>query len=234
MKKIGLLLVLALLSQSVICQHSDLKEYGFKGNIKTIDEAVYLDLYKRGGEMPISKKDKPAFHRIRHFTRSGQIDTLKALYYKFGDSTMNNVMVFDFKKGIKTGGKYYIFPNEVIGRFKIEWINDRSYKMITTDLKGKKTSEVTCWLDSEFRDSVGQTLDYVKGKVTMDEKYTNHFDSSNRLVGVDYFDEVAKSGYSLIFEYLEFDQEGNWTKSIVRDKNTGEFRKMSTRTITYY
>lgn len=166
------------------------------------------------------------------------MDTVRFLDYDFGngasDSLMNNMLVTDFKNGIKSGGKNYDFHNRPGHQFKVEWIEDRIYKETVTDSTGTKVYETTSWLDAEFRDSVGQTLGYDKGVLIVDEKYSNQLDASKRLVRVDYVDGVNKSKRSETIEYLEFDKQGNWTKSVVRDADTGKFIKMNTRIIEYY
>jgi|SRR6218665_210339 len=216
------------------CQYSDLKEYGLKGNVKSINDAVYLDLKPVGKKWKIDSTDNAAFHKNMYFNPSGQMDTLRVIDVDEKDSMLNSTIVFDFENDIKIGGKQYGYHHQPITLFDIEWMDNRTYKTALTDTSGQKIYESTSWLSIQFQDSVGQTLVYDKGKVVNNSTYVNRLDKSKRVIGIDYFDQFSKPTVSETIEYLEFDKRGNWTKCVVRDSFTGKFKKLTVRAIEYY
>ena len=231
-----LLLVFSLLfiSTSVLSQYSDLKEYGLKGNVKSVNDAVYTEVKLMRKRSKIDSTAKVEYHKYMHFNPSGQMDTMKVIDLDEKDSLFNSIYVLTFEDGIKNGCTLYDSQYEPIEYMQIQWVDERTYNMAVTDTKGELVYESTSWLSSKFQDSIGETMIYNGGELVRRTKYVNRFGKRYRVVGVDYFDSDGGFADSEVIEYLEFDKKGNWIKCVVRDTFTGEYKKMTIRTIEYY
>ncbi len=218
----------------LFAQYSDLKEYGLKGNVKSVSDAVYYDVKLMGKKSKIDSTVKAEYQKNMHFNRSGQMDTMKVVDYDLNDSLFNRIYVLDFENGKKSGCRVYDDKDESIEYTQIVWVDEHTYNTAATDIKGELLYETTSWLSSQFQDSIGTTVIYNNGELVRSSKYVNRYGKGNRVVGVDYFDSDGGLADSEVIQYLEFDKKGNWTKSVVRDTFTGLYLKMTVRTIEYY
>jgi hypothetical protein len=215
-------------------QHTDLKEYGLKGKVKSITTMHYKDvMFSNGQWMPISF-EKFSYKTVWNFNEQGFLDMSKTSLFVHPDSLVTNVLAYEFKNGKKVSGKYYNYRGILTELYKISWTDQYTYSTITTDTNGIKTSESTSWLNKEFRDNKGEYKSYENGKVVFYEKYSDIFDTSKQLIKAEFTNVTENKNYFVLYRHSELDKNNNPTITTQINITDGTIRKMTIRLIEYY
>jgi len=215
-------------------QHTDLKEYGLKGKVKSIKTMHYKDvMFSNGQWMPISF-EKFSYSTVWHFNEQGFLDTSKTNLFTNQDSLITNVLIYDFKNGKKVSGKYYNYQGEMSELYNISWTDQYTYTTITTDSNGTKTFESTSWLNNEYRDNKGEYKRYENGKVVFHEKYSDIFDTTGTLIKAEFTNVIENRNYFVLYKHSELDKNNNPIITTQINITDGTIRKMTIRYIEYY
>lgn len=222
------------LTITVFGQHTDLKEYGLKGKVKSITTMHYKDvMFSNGQWMPVSL-DKFSYSTVWHFNEQGFIDTSKTSLFVHPDSLVTNILTYEFKGGKKVSGKYYNYRGILSEQYKISWTDQYTYTTVTTDTNGNKTFESTSRLNKEFRDNKGDYKSYENGKVVFYEKYSDIFDTSGQLIKAEFTNMTENKNYFVLYKHSEFDKYYNPIITTQINITDGTVRKMTIRLIEYY
>jgi len=215
-------------------QHSDLKEYGLKGKVKSITTKYYRDVMFLDGQwLPFSPEDI-RYTTVWHFNEQGFIDTARTIFFEEPDSPLTELLVYDFKNGKKISGKRFDAQGVLTELYEIVWSDRYSYTVITTEPKGTKLSESSSRLGKDFRDNQGEYKDYENGKLVFHEKYSDVFDSNGQLVKAEFTDIIANTNYVLLYKHAGFDPNENPTITTRINITEGTIDKMTVREIEYY
>jgi hypothetical protein len=215
-------------------QHTDLKEYGLKGKVKSITTMHYKDvMFSKGQWMPIFF-DKFSYKTVWHFNEQGFIDTSKTSLFVYPDSLITNILIFEFKNGKKVSGKYFDFRGVLTELYKFSWADQYTYMTITTDTNGTKTFESTSWLNKDFRDNKGEYKSYKDGKTVFYEKYFDIFDSNGQLVKAEFTNATENTNFTILYKHGEYDKKNNPTITTQINITDGTIKKMTIRLIEYY
>ncbi len=225
---------LSALTITTFGQHTDLKEYGLKGKVKSITTMHYKDvMFSNGQWMPISF-DNFSYKTVWYFNEQGFIDKSKTSLFVHPDSLVTNILTYEFKNGKKVSGKYFNYRGVLTELYKITWTDQYTYTTITTDTNGIKTFESTSWLNKDFRDSKGEYKSYENEKVVFYEKYSDIFDANGQLTKAEFTNMTENKNYFVLYKHSELDKNNNPTITTQINITDGTIRKMTIRLIEYY
>lgn len=208
---------------------NDLKEFGLKGRVKSIESTYYST--KENQEVWIIDTVKSK-SRV-DFDKNGNIT--KIVNFSFPESKLD-VETTKFqrdKNGRKISYKKYK-GNEVFETGVYRWINQRKYQINSIDSFGIGTkSEFT--LTKNLRDESGTTayFDSKSGEYLLTYKYENILDEyENLLRSIITYEPIGRTSI-MIYDVQELDNFGNWIKINLYYEDE-DFRQIMIRKIEYY
>jgi len=221
------------LTITALGQHTDLKEYGLKGKVKTITTMHYKDVMFSNGQWMPTSFEKFYYTTVWHFNEPGFLDTSKTSLFVH-DSLVTNILTYEFKNGKKVSGKYFNYHGVLTELYNITWTNQYTYTTITTDTNGTKTFESTSWLNKDFRDNKGEYKSYENGKVDFYEKYSDIFDTNGQLIKAEFTNMTENKNYFILYKHSESDKNNNPTITTQINITDGTIKKLTIRLIEYY
>ncbi len=215
-------------------QHTDLKEYGLKGKVKSITSMHYKDvMFSNGHWMPISK-EKFYYTTVWHFNEQGFLDTSATSLFVYPDSLVTNILAYEFKNGKKVSGKYFNYLGVLTELHKITWVDQYTYTIIATDTSGTKILESNSWLNKNYRDNKGEYKSYENGKVVFYEKYSDIFDTNGQLLKAEFTNITENKSYVVLYKHSEFDKNKNPITTTQINITDGTIKQITIRLIEYY
>lgn len=214
--------------------HSDLKEYGYKGNVRQITTYNYDTLSFDAGSLQIPDTSLWRNKLIYKFSRQGNLDTIEAftklpqfpdtVFYQLTHYTYSDTGRFGYRRNN---------ANEITDTIEYKWLTKTSYQIIETSASGERTASKFN-LNSLFRDKAGIWKVYKYGKVEFGEKYVNEIDVNNRLLSSVKTAIPTGKKTNVYYTYLKFDKRGNAVVARLSNlKNRGTFRIIK-RSFEYY
>jgi hypothetical protein len=230
-------------------QHAEIKEYGYKGNVKSVTTYHYSLIHKTGDQwIPI---DTNRYHGLntRYFNCQGNIDSTIFEYnyanhknYSTFRLTSKLINYFD-TKGAKRNSLYtirYDHNSDDITSdqqfYTYEWINDHEYIERVYNRDGIQLNSKNHYhLNKNYRDFKCEYTAYsVNDSMILHSSYINEISPENLLIKSTETNLITKEINITRYEYKKSDLLGNPTIIYVyRDENT-EPVMVTLRTYTYY
>jgi len=235
MKSLEKMAVLLFLTILVSCGQSvdgptDLKEYGFKGEVKTIVSKRYVGISKKNGEWEYSKDDLFAIS-IYHFNKEENIETLEMTHFYEGD-TLENTFHFSFTNGRKTGATRVSDGGKNTLEMTFEWKGDRKYIWKSTE--NNIYSETISELDENYRDKEGIFNAYSNDELVTSETYINFFDDEGQITKSRLIDHINETTRVQLYKDKVYDSVGNMLEVAIVDSASGKLEVLTVREYTYY
>lgn len=207
--------------------HTDVKEFGLKGNVKSVESNYYLAKEYQETWILDSLKSRSVmdFNKKGNFTKIISID--------FPDSESE---IIEFQRD-ENGRKISYKKHTLYGIFETgnyEWISEKRYRLKAKDSFGvRMESEFT--LTENFRDESGTTIYYddKTGEYLLTFTYQNILDKNGNLLRTNIFYEPSGDSSTTIYDVQEIDAFGNWIKVGLYHEEK-DFREIMIRNIEYY
>ncbi len=223
-------------------QYSELREYGFKGRVKSMVTTQYqLITYKKDDYTPIDTSMWNWKSRL-FFNTSGNVDSITGCvnYANYVPSDDNNTncyktlyyynMIGKKQTGLDIGDVGSDKKNPIV----VEWPNEHQYieRTYTPNLELK--TENTVWLNRNFRDSAGTSLFYSQGELISNTTFMSDFNEKGELIrniGKDLVTGITDTTY---YKIKSYDHEGNPTVIYLYEGNSTEPKAINIRKYQYY
>lgn len=193
--------------------HNDLKEYGYKGEVKSITTYNYDTLsFDKANNIAHNKLWRSKI--VYTFDITGNFDTI----FLFTQLPITIDTVYTFKTAyvysqqtriaLRINGK-----NELTDTVKFIWLNDTTYQTIETAVNGQGKILSDLFLNKNYRDKFGKYTGYDESnKIEYSEKYENCIDD-NGLLTRSFKTNLLTNTMTIVgYKYFDFDKFGNPTK----------------------
>lgn len=221
---IGLLFCFSLHSQEGF---TDLKEFGLKSRVKSIESTYYSakESKEKWVVDTITSKSKMVFDENGNLT--------KIVNFSYSELEIETTEFQRDENERKIAYKMYN-ENGVFESGIYNWINEKKYQINSIDSFGIRTeSEFT--LTKNYRDESGITkyFDSKNGEYFLTYKYENILDENGNLLRSKITYEPIDRTSIIIYEVKELDNIGNWVKINLYHEDE-DFRQIMLRKIEYY
>lgn len=208
-------------------EYTDIKEFGLKGNVKSIESKYYSTKENQGKWILDTLNSKSRMD----FNENGNITRMFNLSFPELETETTEILrdKNDRKISYQKSNQNGVFET---GNYK--WVDERVYQIKAIDSFGMRMeSEFT--LTKDFRDKTGTTVYYdnKSNEYLFTHQYENFFDEKQNLLMSKITYAPIKNSRTIIYKVQETDDFGNWTKVIVYDKEN-DFRQILIRKIEYY
>ena len=229
-------LLIIFISTITNAQHTDLKEYGLKGHVKSITTVNYESGICTNNQWIPYDEAKPNTITTLYFNKSGIIDSSITEFgaFKTDTSSFRTKTIYVIEQNKKVSAKYYDHSGKFTETIKIKWLNNKTYSTYFYDLNGKLTFESTSWLNDEYRDNKGEYKSYDNDTLNIYEKYDDVFDSDKQLIKANFVDQIGKKEYTILYKHQAFDEFKNPTYTALVNITTGTLKRISIWRIEYY
>lgn len=234
MKKTIIIFTAILVLTSFVSENkpTDIKEYGFKGNVKSVTTINYNDLEQIDGTWNIID-DKVISKWKMTFNEDGNIIEMKE-YYPLFDTTWNKVTTkIEFKNGLKskyTKTDLYGQTTEV-GNYT--WLDDHNYKLIASQKSGITINSYSK-LNKNLRDISGGYSYIQNDSILFSETYENNLKRNGEIVSSKFHNKLKDEYYTIEYSDKEKDQKGNLIKVALVYKETQLLKRLSVREFEYF
>lgn len=176
-------------------EHTDAKEYGFKGKIKTVTEYRYYSdsIIKKDSMYQLVNKEGYEYKRTYYFNKKGDIDS-GVTYFPYKSPVTKeiipiyNYLVYSFDRaGRKIGFKSFDGKRKLENEGEIKWIDRTHYVQInygfTNEGKKSKIEEINFTLTNALRELSYEvkTFGIINGAFLSRYIVTNSFDKEGYL-----------------------------------------------------
>lgn len=203
MKKFSPLFVLAVLLSSCSGGNSDLAKAGLKGDVSSVIEHQFEAVHKDDGW--VTGKPGMYGHRITEYDVEGKY--VKSLALTHTGDTIGYTKV-RWEDGEKVEEIFHSMIDRRTTRTIMERVSEQQVNFEVWE------GETLHYEGASFFDSRGRVLRQVR--VVNEREVMNHFVYDKDLMVKSFQEELSGdvSGTQL-FEYTEFDENGNWTKRLI-------------------
>lgn len=232
-----LIFIVSLLSFSLLFgqTHNDLKEYGYKGEVKSITTYNY-DTLSFNETNKIFDRRLWGNKIVYTFDIKGNFDTI-FLYTQLPiiiDTVYTFKTAYDYsqqtKIALRINGK-----NEVTDTIKFLWINDTTYKTIEIAVNGQDKVLSDLFLNKNYRDKSGKYTGYDENnKIEYSEKYENRIDDNGLLTRSFKTNLLTNTKTIVSYQYFDFDKFGNPTKIWISNLLDKKVFRIAVREFEYY
>jgi hypothetical protein len=225
-------------------QHTDAKEYGYKGKIKTVTSYQYSLIKKAGNEYIPEDTGRYYGKNTKYFNIAGNLDSMISSYdfsnYKKG-STLKNVtrVVFYYdSKGIKRSGYMSVAMDDKVTEHIYTYTWKTAYEYTERlCVKGDEypSSENHYTLNKDYRDYKGEYKFYAKkDDLFTHTMYTNEFNKEGLITKSIETDLLTNEKTITRYEMKKTDMAGN--SLIIWSYNNDEIvpAVITCRVYTYY
>jgi hypothetical protein len=237
-------LVFLLNATTGLCQHTDLKEYGLAGKVRTMTVTSYRSgVAKKDSNWVITDPSRFVSRQVYYFNEKGFTDSVFMLYVSYDTANTpnywNESSIWEFNKaGQKTGYKHFDYKRELHEEAELKWIDPTHYIQSNYNyFNGKKvkTSEQVFTLSENFRESSVQYKRFTSyGGVSSDKTTTNTLDANGHLTKKHTKDKVDGFNNEIIYyRQQKLDKRKNPVETVILDTMMGLVRFQSIR-YSYY
>jgi hypothetical protein len=219
MKVIYTVLSLIYFCTHIYSQHSDLKEFGYRGNVQEVRTKTYVLFDSKTGKLSdslqlfstviFSVDENGNFQEVKTIP-AADTNVFSLNKYSFVNQRKSSMQTFD------TQGN-----EQKSDTASFQWVNDKSY--ILTYQYNNRIYEITTILNDDFRDYSGIThvYDLVDGKrkFVSSEKSENFFDSDGHIEKIVVTDLQSMKKNTLYLKEKILDKNGNLTQFKVVDES---------------
>ena len=211
---------------------TDLKEYGFKGEVKSVMTLNYNDLEQIDGTWSITENKVISKWKMT-FNKEGNIIEIKE-YYPLYDTIWNEVTTkIEFENGLKrkyTKTDLYGQTTEV-GTYT--WLDDNNYKLSATQKNGITVNSYSK-LNKSYRDISGGYSYIQNDSILFSESYKNKLKRNGEIISSKFYNKLKNEYYTIEYSEKEKDEKGNLTKVALVYKGTQLLKRLSVREFEYF
>lgn len=215
--------------------HNDLKEYGYKGKVKSITTYNFDTL-----SFDETKKifdDRLWRNKIIYtFDKYGNFDTI----FSYIQLPIISDSIYTFKTAYIYSQKTRVAVringnNEVTDTIRFLWLNDTTYQAIETNVNGQGKVLSDLFLNKKYRDKSGNYTGYDENNnIEYNEKYESLI-SDNGLLTRSYKTNLLTNTMIVVsYKYFEFDKYGNPTRIWLTNLLDKKVFKIVKRKFEYY
>lgn len=234
MKKFSSLSTISLIAIVLIFQScssgNDLKEYGYKGKVKEVKATFYYDFIEENGKMTVDKS-RIGDIRTMYFDENGNLtktvssspntpNAKLVSYYQSTDGRKSSYVVVDENK-------------DTLERASIKWISDQEYE-VTSAFGTGRIKKIHTLLNDDYVELSNETRFFDKDSTYVSVRYDNISIKENRVEESTHTDKLTGVKTDLLFQYSEFDAEGNPLRVELSDRNKKNLANVTIREISYY
>jgi len=233
-KKIISIVVTVLLLTSFVAEQkpNDVKEYGFKGKVKSVMTVNYNDIEKIDGTWDISE-DKVISKWKMTFNIEGNIIEMKEYYPLFGTIWEELTTKIEFEEGLKSKYTKTDLYGQTTEVGVYNWVDDHNYKLTATQKSGVIINSYAK-LDKNFRDISGGYAYLRNESILFSESYENKLDGKGQLISSTFYDKLKDDHYTIEYKDKAKDEKGNLIKVALVYKETGLLKRLSVREFEYF
>ena len=224
----SLLILIVLLS--ACSSPSNWDRFGLKGEVRTYQERSYPAQHKFGKWEP---EDTSPFQReVAKFNEQGQLEEFESFY-----KPDISIMIPTFEGGVIVKESYYDEEGELMYELRYISSSPSTLEYEIYEKSGRKTGGGKYFLKNN-RIVKRKSWSY-RGEEMVEGPFTIHieYDQNNHMLSVKSFnrEEDEKLEPDVLYEHLEYDSKGNWTKRLARHPGSAEIEPTITiREIEYY
>ncbi len=229
--------------------HTDLKEYGLVGDVKTMTLYKHINISEKKGTggsnlYSVSSRDTFEFKRIYHFNRSGNLDsiiTITPYHYNNKTTIYTNTVVWEFdKNNRKKGFKAYDNARKLFEEAEIRWMDDFHYVqynfIFDTGRVRQKNQEIWFTLNSQGRELIYEVKILKPWSGVLDQQYIvvnslgkNRYVERKRVIYPmeNAFDES-------VYVQVKIDRYGNPTDTHIRSTYSTPVTRIEVTEYSYY
>ena len=233
-KKIITIISVILLLTSCVSENrpTDLKEYGFKGNVKSVTTINYNDLKKIDDTWSISEEKVVSKWKMT-FNNEGNIIEMKE-YYPLFDTIWNEVTTkIEFKDGLKSKYTKTDLYGQITEVGTYTWIDDHNYNLTALQKSGLTVNSYSK-LDKNFRDMSGGYSYFQNDSILFSEFYKNKLKLNGEIVNSEFHDKLKDEIYTIEYSDKEKDEKGNLIKVALVYTETQLLKRLSVREFEYF
>ena len=206
---IQIILVLVTFGLLTSCSSkNDWDTFGLKGKVRTFSAQLYDAESKFGVWKPGNKQSFG--HTVISFDRYGNYTSLD---YMDENGQLTTKEIPKRENGQLVEANYYDGDGALISRSKVTHLSDEETKFVGYDATGEKSSAGTFY----FRDGrmVKQLLQiFSDGEISQELTNEMTYNEEGNLISQKQTDQNGEIVFHLRFEYLDPDDQQNWTKKL--------------------
>ncbi len=234
MKKTITIIIAILLLTSFVLENkpTDLKEYGFKGEVKSVTTINYNDLEQIDGAWNINE-DKVISKWEMTFNKEGNIIEMKE-YYPLIDTIWNEVTTkVEFENGLKRKYTKTDLYGQTTEFGTYTWGDDNNYKLTATQKSGIVVNSYSK-LNKNLRDISGGHSYIQNDSILFSESYKNKLKQNGEIISSKFYDKLKDEYYTIEYSDKEKDKKGNLIKVALVYKETQLLKRLSVREFEYF
>lgn len=234
MKKTITIITAILLLTSFVSENkpTDLKEYGFKGNVKSVTTINYNNLEQIEGTWNINE-DKVISKWKMTFNKEGNIVEMKE-YYPIVDTIWNEVTTkIEFENGLKSKYTKTDLSGQITEVGTYTWIDDHNYKLAAFQKSGITVNSYSK-LNKTLRDISGGYSYIQNDSILFSESYKNKLKRNGEIVSSKFYDQLKDEYYTIEYSNKEKDKKGNLIKVALVYKEPQLLKRLSVREFEYF
>lgn len=230
-----ILLIIGLFSSHINYAQSDnyseLKEFGLKGNIKSITQMIYSDVLQSGENYTPKDSTKWKIKTQIFYNTNGNCDSIINYANNAGAERFISKIIYEYKDKERLG--YYLVDSQKANEYRKYWTNNNTYKEDILENNSIVTS-TTITIDETYKIKQKSELFLHNDPRIMNksEFYFYYFDKNNYLEKI----TMKENNKEVIVEKikeLEFDAIGNPLKSF-KTKLPSNQQYLIIRNFEYY
>lgn len=214
--------------------HTDLKEYGYKGPVRTVT-TYYFDtlLFDKSDRIYSTKNWRNKI--VYKFARTGNLDSIITFtQLPHQDTVYINKTAF-FNKYPSRFAVRLNGDNSVTDTVKYAWLSDTSYQTTEVAVKGDYRVLSDYFLDKNYRDKAGSHSVYNgKDGIEFSEKYENTIGRDGLLTKSIRTNLLENTTSTVGYAYFGRDKYGNPTKILLANLPGGKVFRIVLRAFEYY
>jgi tetratricopeptide (TPR) repeat protein len=211
---------------------SDVKEYGFRGAVKSVKMINYGNV-ERQDENWILSESKIQSKQHMSFDETGNIIDMNEFYLMpsgFWYEVSTNYTYFNGRK--KSYIKTDIFGQQTeTGNYV--WLDYKHYELKSTQINGNRVESKT-GLNNNFRSVSGGYNYYQNESIVASENYENVVDKNGEIIRTNFLNNITGVPYSIEYKTKKFDHKGNLIQVALIFSGTEKLKRLVVREFEYY
>jgi len=236
MKQLSIILFVTLLLSSCSTPEkksfTDLKEYGFKGKVKSVITKNYIGLERQDNKWVISE-ERIASKQNVFFNINGNITKIIDYRLLENDSWYDITTEFKYENGLKKTSKKTDLYGKQTEQAEYKWLDDKNYILTAKDINGMKVESVSK-LNNDFRSYSGEYKYFKADSLVYSESYSNKLDKKGEIISTHFLNKISAKSYTLLYTDKELDKEGNLIKLAMTYEESGDLKRFIVREFSYY